>query len=375
MELKTCPYPGSRRDHPNPMNLSALRPMLEHWDEISSLLREATGAFAIRCGRQSLVHEDVWQICFEIALLPGYLLFRTQRPCADGQLPISVASAHKTVVGIQALMERLLFQDLLEEGSLVERPVTPEAIWNAAEDLGILVGPHQVCAGPSRRIQEAISAVTLIPPADSGSSALLALLEEGTARWLAFAREAMSLYLSSIGFAIRRQLAWLQLNEIAEAMPVDAFRSRLLAALAKGNEGEHSSANNFSQLAQFVVQASTERCQQFLLGCKGLERRVAGEPLVPVFPERAAERLRKWLETVRSGSAQLDAAFERYCRFEVSALNEWSGNYDRMRVALGEEATAQLLPRASLLGYFGRTPFDVAEELFGPCESLTAAQS
>jgi hypothetical protein len=38
MDLKICPYAGSRFKHERPMNTSALNQMLKHWDKILEAL-------------------------------------------------------------------------------------------------------------------------------------------------------------------------------------------------------------------------------------------------------------------------------------------------------------------------------------------------
>ncbi|HEY0189874.1 MAG TPA: hypothetical protein VGC42_02050 [Kofleriaceae bacterium] len=61
IDLRPCPYPGSRHDA-RPMNVSALRQTSSHWDEIVGALGFLRNAYADGIGRFVPDVMDVWRV-------------------------------------------------------------------------------------------------------------------------------------------------------------------------------------------------------------------------------------------------------------------------------------------------------------------------
>src|SRR5262245_17459113 len=62
IDYKTCPYSGSRLNHPSPMNVSALRQMGAHWDEITAALAWLRARYDAVVGVRPPGALDLWRV-------------------------------------------------------------------------------------------------------------------------------------------------------------------------------------------------------------------------------------------------------------------------------------------------------------------------
>ena len=97
METTACPYRGTRLNHPNPMNVSALRPTRRHWDSVKGYIDELTVPYAASQSGptpspSARTGGDLWRIAELAECAPQFLLLRCREPLGPGALPASVAA-------------------------------------------------------------------------------------------------------------------------------------------------------------------------------------------------------------------------------------------------------------------------------------------
>ena len=158
METTPCPYPGSRLNHPNPMNVSALRQMRRHWDAVKGYLDELTALHTARSGGSTLVAGDLWRIAKLAECAPQFLLFRHREPLGAGTLPGSVAALYKIALGLKYALHWHVESSVADEPA--DSPVDAAGFLEYVERRHLFVGPHQVCAGPAALIVEVIERIT-----------------------------------------------------------------------------------------------------------------------------------------------------------------------------------------------------------------------
>lgn len=143
IEYKQCPYAGSRHLHANPMNVSALRQMSAHWDELIDcigFLREAYRA--VRGGyRYDLM--DIWRVGQMGSALPWFFILRRGETC-----PAFAAALSKAALGIGIWGAREWIDELARHRTLASpgRRWTAHEIWETSERNLTLIAEREVCA-------------------------------------------------------------------------------------------------------------------------------------------------------------------------------------------------------------------------------------
>jgi hypothetical protein len=374
MELKQCPYSGSRYKHANPMNVSALRQMTRHWAQTMGTIDFIRQRYETRVGRAPLGLVDVWRVSKIISFMPGYLLFRAEGALSDGQLPAPVSAAYKIIVGIAATLERLVLQGMLMEGYNDATVMTPEELFSLVEESGDLVGLEQVCAGPANLIQEALQVLMGVPKEPVETSVIQALVPDVDALFT-YARHGTQVHLTAFAYSLRHQVALKELSERLVQLGTGPVASRLTEQLATVGEGRQPLAGNLAQTSTALVEMPPEAITQLVEGLA----RLALDPLQPAEPEpfeapdvdgplktqltsvlaNAGEALAEL--AVREGLAQ---ALASCVLLENEALRRFSLLQVELDRVLGYATSARgPLERAALTRYFGRAPSDVFREL------------
>jgi hypothetical protein len=368
MELKQCPYSGSRYKHSQPMNVSALKQMNRHWTETLSVIDFIRGQYQARTGRGTLSLLDMWQVCKLVSFLPGYLRFRAQAPIPDGQLPVPVAAAYKIIVGIAATVERLVLQELVMNGYGEGPVMTPEDFFTLVEESGDLVGLEQVCAGPANLIQEALQVVMAGPVGTARHDEIKALVPDVDA-FFRYTRLGTRVHLTAFAFSLRMQGVLKEVSEQLGQLGTEPLAAQLSEALATVGEGRASLAANLAQAATALVELPPEAQAQLLDGFAQLGR-APDEPQAPEQLEAPSlqgpdsQQLQAQLSSaLRAAGAQgasyegLVAALARGLLLERGALRVFSALQQQLDHVLGyPSSTRQTLGPAGLAHYFGRLP-------------------
>lgn len=216
IEYRTCPYPGGRHLHANPMNASALRQTSAHWDEILDALARLRTAYARARGGWGSTLADLWRVSQLGSALPwAYVL------PGCGPAPAYAAALAKATLGVGIWAHRMLARGLAENWT--PPPLTPAAIVELAEASSTLIGATEVCAGSERMLLRFFEAMCEGEPAGIGRAAELgdaaAVVELG-AHYAAF-KVALWIYATARRFLYA---------DVAASDPARAEQARALLA-------------------------------------------------------------------------------------------------------------------------------------------------
>jgi hypothetical protein len=162
IEYRTCPYAGSRQQHRNPMNMSALRQMGRHWGEVVDTLASLRAAHDAQRSVTEPQLMDVWRVSQLGSALPWFYLFR------DGTIPAAPAALAKATLGMGIWAQRVLVRTITE--GFTPPTLTAESVLALAEDNGTLIGETEVCSGGDKMLLEffdvLVGAPSVRAPAD-----------------------------------------------------------------------------------------------------------------------------------------------------------------------------------------------------------------
>jgi hypothetical protein len=144
IEYKTCPYAGSRFQHENPMNVSALRQTGAHWDEVCDALALLRAAYERVCRVDEPGILDIWRVSQLGSALPWFFIFE------GVPVPAYAAALAKATLGMGIWAQRM-FVDTLTKG-FTPPPLTAESILELAEASGTLIGETEVCSGGDKML-------------------------------------------------------------------------------------------------------------------------------------------------------------------------------------------------------------------------------
>ena len=165
IEFRQCPYAGSRFQHPNPMNVSALRQMGAHWDEVCDTLAFLRAAHDDALGVTQPQLMDVWRVSMLGSALPWFFLFR------DDKIPAYASALAKATLGQGIWAQRVLVRTITERWT--PPPLTAQTILELAEANGTLIGDTEVCSGGDKMLLKFFD--VLVGPAGRSESVPLHL--------------------------------------------------------------------------------------------------------------------------------------------------------------------------------------------------------
>lgn len=142
IEYKQCPYAGSRYLHANPMNVSALRQMSAHWDEIIDCLGFLREAYRSARGDYRADLLDIWRTGQMGSALPWFYILRLGETC-----PAYAAGLSKATLGVGIWGARVLVDEFAARTFTVPGPAfTAQQIWETSEANNTLIAEDEVCA-------------------------------------------------------------------------------------------------------------------------------------------------------------------------------------------------------------------------------------
>ncbi len=144
IEYRPCPYAGSRHQHANPMNVSALKQTGVHWDEITNALAFLRTAYAEARGGYGPDVMDLWRVSQLGSSLPWLFILR------GGTAPAYAAALSKATQGTGLLAQRMFVRML--GGQWMPAQLTPAAILQLAEVTETLIGETEVCSGSEKML-------------------------------------------------------------------------------------------------------------------------------------------------------------------------------------------------------------------------------
>lgn len=141
IQHRTCPYAGERRQHPCPMNASALRQTAAHWSDIVDALALLRLIHAEQRGPGAPGLMDLWRVSQLGSALPWFYLLRAS---SGERCPAFAAALAKATQGVGLWAQRALAEQLAGAPPV---ELTAVGILAAVEASGTLVGEAEVCAG------------------------------------------------------------------------------------------------------------------------------------------------------------------------------------------------------------------------------------
>lgn len=143
IEYKACPFSGSRAVG-LPMNVSALKQISAHWDEIIDTVATLRIAYEDAVGRHPPDVIDLWRIGQLGSALPWFHVLH------DRIAPAYAAALAKVTLGVGLWGQAVLVEQLA--GKWQSRPLDPQAVLELAEANGTLVGETEVCSASDKMV-------------------------------------------------------------------------------------------------------------------------------------------------------------------------------------------------------------------------------
>ena len=157
MEMRECPYAGTRHKHRNAMNASSLRQFSAHWPAVVGGLAEIREGYLRhmgRAGQPRVTLTDLWKFSRIGIALPAWLLRRAHAPLADGEIPPMSSIIYRMMLGVNRVSH---LQLLMISATGVESPSwaqEPGALYEYTDGNDLFIGLNSVCAGPRAMIEE-----------------------------------------------------------------------------------------------------------------------------------------------------------------------------------------------------------------------------
>jgi len=160
IEYKPCPYAGSRKDHALPMNVSALRQMSAHWDDILGAMVMLRDGYRRIRGILELDLMDAWRVSQLGSALPWWFILGKRETA-----PAYAAALAKAMQGVGLWAQA----DFVKMQTETWRPpaITATSILSRTEENGTLIAETEVCAGPEKMLLRFFEAMVGFTPADA----------------------------------------------------------------------------------------------------------------------------------------------------------------------------------------------------------------
>ena len=210
-DLRSCPFADSRHNNERPMNASALKQMLAHWEGALGTIALLRSLYCAEAKQERLRLIDVWRLGGLTSSIADFAFLRAWSPLGDGDLPAAVAVAYKAPLGIASTTAAMWADGAARFDAIVEA----DALYEYADRRGHFIGPEQVCAGPVAMVKEVLRLV-VDGGGPQGRPSVAAAVIADSGRFMQFSHGAASLRLvrmaldrldASMGFALAGALA------------------------------------------------------------------------------------------------------------------------------------------------------------------------
>ena len=155
LELRTCPYADSRKNHALPMNVSALKQAFAHWDGVLGGIELLRSLYTAEVNLKQIRLIDVWRIGVLTSSIGDFAFLRAENPVGDLELPAPVAAVYKISLGIASTCVAMW----ADGSSRFDAPADADALYAYADANGQFIGSEQVCAGPLGMVKQTLRLV------------------------------------------------------------------------------------------------------------------------------------------------------------------------------------------------------------------------
>jgi len=160
-EWRVCQYPGSRFQDEFPMNVSALKSMIRHWQPMLVVLARLRAGYLARFARSEAgwTVGDIQRISCLAMGIAGYMLLRRNDPVSSGRLHPVFSSLARISDGVRMTASELLSSAGEGVPMSPDAPLTASELYAAAERNNLLLSTYGVCAAPRQLIEEFLDAL------------------------------------------------------------------------------------------------------------------------------------------------------------------------------------------------------------------------
>lgn len=241
---RSCPHIGSRYEAPQPMNVTALKSMRNHWSQMLAALRQIKDAYLRRFpkARNGWTVGDLQRLTTLVLTLPAYLLLRSEHRVENGQLHPVLSSLFRVTDGIHMTTSIMLYSSDDEPTQMPDAPLSAADIYAYVERNDLFRSNHGVCAGPPAMVEEFLSVLVEGEPSDGNDTVALdqavqAALDDLDPAFdyclLGLKTHALAFSLWPLmGHAYEQLLAIVKDRSDVKSEMLDAFEERLQSNLA-----------------------------------------------------------------------------------------------------------------------------------------------
>ena len=236
-ELQSCPYSGSRYQDDMPMNVTALKLMMKHWEHALALIAQLRDRVAARTGRTG----PRWRVgdlqVFAVTTLAAsaYLLVRGERPVPNGELPAPIATLFRVVDGVRIVTLTLLLDP--DQTCTFDTEITADDVFEYTEKLALFLGPHGVCSGPNARVRQFLNVLMNDAPAPASTGPSLEELLGDVETMIDYAAAATQIKCVVHTFLDRQHAA---VSRLLESVRSDDAQGAASSAFTAALERAHS---------------------------------------------------------------------------------------------------------------------------------------
>ena len=159
-ELRSCHHAGSRYQHANLMNISALKDILQVWEDILSLFSAVHQHYCRLHRKQVDTLADLFEISNTGILLADYLIYRAGTQLQTHEIPLLVSGFYKVCLGYRLVALPLLLEQLFAGNKTADVVPDNHGFYAYAEKNHIFIGATEVCSGSQQLIRQAYDAMT-----------------------------------------------------------------------------------------------------------------------------------------------------------------------------------------------------------------------
>ena len=217
-DWKTCSYAGGRYQDEMPMNMSALRSMLAHWQPVLRATLLVREEFLKRFPQLPDGRWKLGEVHFAssgVLALVSLQVMRWQDPVRSGDLDPVLSSLFRVIDGVRMVTAFML--DHFERPMLHDTPVVPRDITSAAERHDQYRSGRGVCAGPQNMIDELVETLLNGKPVEGAPE--LGSWTADIPKALDYALLGLQVYAPVYTIWVRMGLAYTRIREALERSP------------------------------------------------------------------------------------------------------------------------------------------------------------
>jgi hypothetical protein len=357
-EMQSCPYTGSRHHHAKPMNVTALRPIVQNWEPILTMLSWLAQRYRVRYKKEIVSFEDLSLVTSAGVFLADYLVLRRERPMRSGEIPLLISGIYKVCLGFQLATFLGFMQERFAPETAPQHLPNPESFYAYLEEHELLIGEEEVCSGPPAMIMQAYDAMVGthevaqcdLPPDCAG-------LEISWEQFDVFTHHAADLWNDLVMYVIQGAQFCPELAD--SRLPTD-LQNRLNSCLKQRRAQ--------LQAGQVGLVVDIARAVESLFRRPGTDGLL--EPLAPLLPspspppDGVAATVSAWLNDVVGADMQtyaplvasaLQTQLASYDVYEAAVLARLNQHLECLMPALGLDRPNTVLTGSALSHMCGRT--------------------